>query len=91
MLPVGDYRFRADQAGGQYWSGSQNHCPVPGCTSAGITLPAPLGILDSQGPAFFQPVPETLSVSLEQIFPTGASRGLGVLALSRRASWISSR
>jgi len=68
-LPVGDYRFRTDQSGVQYWSGSQNHCTIPGCTSAGMTLPAPLGILDSQGLAFFQPEPGTLSVSTEQIFP----------------------
>lgn len=39
-LPIGDYRFRADKNGTQFWSGASNHCPVPGCTSAVVTVPA---------------------------------------------------
>jgi RHS repeat-associated protein len=32
-LPAGSYRFRADYGGIQYWSGSVNHCSLPGCES----------------------------------------------------------
>ena len=39
-LPVGEYRFRADVEGVQYWSGESNHCTVPGCISATVTVPA---------------------------------------------------
>jgi YD repeat-containing protein len=37
-LPQGSYRFRADYNGTQFWSGSANHCDVPGCTSANVTV-----------------------------------------------------
>jgi RHS repeat-associated protein len=37
-LPQGDYRFRADKDGGQYWSGESNHCAVPGCTVVTVTV-----------------------------------------------------
>ncbi|RPH74906.1 hypothetical protein EHM76_02675, partial [bacterium] len=37
-LPEGSYRFRADKNGTQFWSGSENHCTVPGCGSAAITV-----------------------------------------------------
>jgi alpha-tubulin suppressor-like RCC1 family protein/Tol biopolymer transport system component len=37
-LPAGSYRFRADLNGNEYWSGPANHCSVPGCISAGITV-----------------------------------------------------
>jgi RHS repeat-associated protein len=37
-LPLGNYRFRADKNGTQYWSGPSNHCTVPGCTSVTVTL-----------------------------------------------------
>jgi YD repeat-containing protein len=36
-LPAGNYRFRADKNGTQFWSGTGNHCSVPGCTSVAIT------------------------------------------------------
>jgi len=36
-LPLGNYRFRADKGGVQYWSGPSNHCTVPGCTSVTVT------------------------------------------------------
>jgi len=38
-LPQGEYRFRADKDGNQYWSGAVNHCSIPGCLNAAITLP----------------------------------------------------
>jgi PKD repeat protein len=40
-LPLGDYRFRADKNGTQYWSGATNHCAVPGCTTAIVTIASP--------------------------------------------------
>jgi len=30
-LPQGDYRFRADYQGVQYWSSEADHCSIPGC------------------------------------------------------------
>ena len=30
-LPQGDYRFRADLNGTQFWSGTADHCAIPGC------------------------------------------------------------
>jgi len=36
-LPQGNYRFRADKDGTQYWSGASNHCTVPGCTAVTVT------------------------------------------------------
>ena len=38
-LPAGNYRFRADVHGHQYWSGAENHCTAPGCTTAQIAVP----------------------------------------------------
>ncbi len=43
-LPEGSYRFRADYNGTQFWSDSQNHCSVPGCTSAGVTVTKPVTV-----------------------------------------------
>ena len=37
-LPQGNYRFRADYNGTQFWSGAQNHCTLPGCSSATVTV-----------------------------------------------------
>jgi RHS repeat-associated protein len=37
-LPQGNYRFRADYSGAQYWSGASNHCAVPGCTAVTVTV-----------------------------------------------------
>jgi hypothetical protein len=36
-LPQGDYRFRVDKPGNQFWSGTENHCTVPGCTEVTVT------------------------------------------------------
>lgn len=50
-LPVGSYRFRADLNGTQFWSGTSNHCDVPGCGSASITVSKPMmvTVLDTDG------------------------------------------
>jgi len=37
-LPLGNYRFRADYNGAQYWSGAQNHCAIPGCASLTLVV-----------------------------------------------------
>ena len=38
-LPQGNYRFRGDLNGTQFWSSTENACTLPGCASAAITLP----------------------------------------------------
>lgn len=49
-LPAGDYRFRVDVDGTQFWSGPANHCPIPGCLGAMITVPPPVlvSVTDTQ-------------------------------------------
>ncbi len=42
-LPLGEYRFRADYDGVQFWSAETNTCPIPGCESASVTLPGGTG------------------------------------------------
>jgi RHS repeat-associated protein len=44
VLPQGDYRFRSDLNGTQFWSATENHCTLPGCVSADITVTIPLTI-----------------------------------------------
>ncbi len=44
-LPTGNYRFRTDKNGTQFWSGASNHCAVPGCTSAAITVSVPVVVM----------------------------------------------
>ena len=55
-LPAGDYRFRVDVDGTQFWSGPANHCPIPGCLGALITVPPPVlvSVTDTQS----APLPE---------------------------------
>jgi hypothetical protein len=43
-LPDGNYRFRADLNGTQFWSGTENHCAVPGCASVGLTVTIPVTV-----------------------------------------------
>jgi len=43
-LPQGDYRFRSDLNGTRFWSGEANHCTVPGCASASITVTVPIAV-----------------------------------------------
>jgi RHS repeat-associated protein len=42
-LPAGDYRFRADYDGVQFWSGLVNHCTIPGCLEALVEIPGRAG------------------------------------------------
>jgi RHS repeat-associated protein len=39
-LPQGNYRFRADLDGKQFWSSIKNGCQIPGCENAKISLPS---------------------------------------------------
>ena len=50
-LPVGDYRFRADSGGTQFWSGTTDHCMIPGCLDATVvvTLPVTVTVEDTEG------------------------------------------
>ncbi len=52
-LPASDYRFRSDFNGTQFWSGEANHCTVPGCREAGITITLPLvmTVMNTEGVA----------------------------------------
>jgi len=43
-LPQGDYRFRADYDGVQFWSGGANHCTIPGCAQASVTVTIPVTV-----------------------------------------------
>ena len=38
-LLQGNYHFRADYAGVQFWSNTENTCAIPGCESATVNLP----------------------------------------------------
>ena len=50
-LPLGSYRFRVDLNGTQFWSGTSNHCDIPGCESANVTVskPVTVTVLDTDG------------------------------------------
>jgi uncharacterized protein GlcG (DUF336 family) len=50
-LPIGEYRFRADFNGTQFWSDSVNHCTIPDCTNASVivTQPVTVTVLDTDG------------------------------------------
>jgi len=41
-LSEGDYRFRSDLNGTQFWSGETNHCRLPGCTETSVTVTVPV-------------------------------------------------
>ena len=43
-LPQGDYRFRSDRNGTQFWSGGTDHCALPGCTEASVTVTIPVTV-----------------------------------------------
>jgi len=43
-LPEGNYHFRADFNGTQFWSGESNHCAVPGCTIVSIDVSVPVAV-----------------------------------------------
>jgi YD repeat-containing protein len=42
-LILGSYSFRTNYNTTQFWSGEVNHCSVPGCISATVTVPAAPG------------------------------------------------
>ncbi len=42
-LPQGDYHFRADYDGVQFWSNNENSCTIPGCEEDAVTLPGGTG------------------------------------------------
>lgn len=44
VLPHGDYRFRADLNGTQFWSGEENTCTLPGCTQAEVIVTKPMTV-----------------------------------------------
>ncbi len=50
-LPSGSYRFKTTTNGSAFWSNTENHCSVPGCATAGITVPIPVvvTVLDTSG------------------------------------------
>ncbi|MFQ6102579.1 MAG: RHS repeat domain-containing protein, partial [Anaerolineae bacterium] len=77
-LPQGDYRFRADKNGTHFWSGEANHCTVPGCTSAAITVDSQALGTPAGGVASGYSLPD---LSLMLLAP------LAVLALGRRKRW----
>ena len=43
-LPEGEYRFRADYNVTQFWSADANHCAIPGCSEAAITVSLPVTV-----------------------------------------------
>ena len=77
-LPAGDYRFRADESGEQYWSSASNHCTVPGCTEATITVGSQALGTPAGGVASGHLLPD---LSLLLLAP------LAVAALGRRKRW----
>lgn len=42
-LPQGEYRFRGDYDGVQFWSGEVDHCTIPGCLEALVEIPGGVG------------------------------------------------
>jgi hypothetical protein len=43
-VPAGTFWFKADKNYTAFWSGEENHCAVPVCTSAGITTTIPVTV-----------------------------------------------
>lgn len=54
-LPLGSYRFRADLNGVQFWSGTSNHCTLPGCESAQVTVTIPVTVTVQNGQGVAKP------------------------------------
>ncbi|MEA3340189.1 MAG: RHS repeat domain-containing protein [Chloroflexota bacterium] len=78
MLAWGLTLWHADQGGQRYWSGASNHCTVPGCTSATITV-------DSQ--AMGTPAGSVASGYLLPDLSLLLLAPLAVAALGRRKRW----
>lgn len=62
ILPIGAYRFRADKGGVQYWSGPSNHCTVPGCTAATVTIAGQARVLAGNLLASRSPLVEPMAL-----------------------------
>lgn len=43
-LLVGDYRFRIDKDGTQYFTDTSNHCAVPGCAAVSFDIPGSVDV-----------------------------------------------
>ena len=43
-LPQGDYRFRGDSGGTQYWSSETDACMLSGCETAGVMVSKPVTV-----------------------------------------------
>jgi RHS repeat-associated protein len=73
-LPQGNYRFRADQGGAQYWSDSTDDCMVPGCTGVTVTLAPTSGMVPKGLLSFtaYQPGSDTAMIQASWIMPAGA-------------------
>ena len=48
-LPEGDYRFRSDKNGTQFWSGTANHCTLPSCETVEMRVTVPAGLSVAPG------------------------------------------
>ncbi len=88
-LPLGNYRFRADKSGGQYWSGSQNHCAIPGCTTAAISVAATGGFDGGSKGIFYSTVPlaETVSAPANWAISTRLAARDPLAALPTLPGW----
>lgn len=51
QLLQGDYRFRIDKSGTQYFTDITDHCSVPGCTSVSFEIPEPVTVSVTSGGA----------------------------------------
>jgi hypothetical protein len=73
-LPQGNYRFRADQGGAQYWSDSADDCAVPGCTDVTVTRAPASGIVPNATLSLtaYQPGSDTALLLASWIMPAGA-------------------
>ncbi|NKB33807.1 MAG: hypothetical protein GKR91_11980 [Pseudomonadales bacterium] len=53
-LPVGDYRFRIDKNGTQFYTDDVNHCTAPGCTSVDYEIPEDITVTVSSSAGGFE-------------------------------------
>jgi len=53
-LADGDYRLRVDKSGTQYFSGANNHCSVPACTSVSVEVPRAVEVTVSSSAGGFE-------------------------------------
>ena len=55
-LPVGDYRFRTDYDGVQFWSDEVDHCTIPGCLEAMVEIPGGTGEVNVTIDYYYDPL-----------------------------------